>query len=95
MPTQPGNSGFTCLDNSPWTDPSDPSTSYGFVAVPAAAASCGQCYEFVYEGGGGFYEAGDPGARRLAGKRMVVQARFVNGAITARTWLEPNMWGCT
>ena len=65
---------YTCFDQAPWRDPIDHNLSYGFVAVPAAAASCGHCYEMAYTGSGGFYRPDDVGSRRLRGKRMVVMA---------------------
>ena len=65
---------YTCFDQAPWRDPIDRNLSYGFVAVPATAASCGLCYEISYTGSGGYYRPDDVGSRRLRGKRMVVQA---------------------
>ena len=69
-----GGDGYTCFDQSPWRDSIDHNLSYGFVAVPAAAASCGHCFEFRFSGSGGFYRPDDVGSKRLLGKRMVVQA---------------------
>lgn len=69
---EPGGVAFTCWDQIPFVDATDPNLAYGFGATSAAA--CGQCFEVTFTGA---YRHDDPmpmhGA--LAGKRVIIMGR--------------------
>ena len=70
----PYKDAYACSNQSPWQDPLDPATSFGFATVAPSIAQCQHCFEIVHHGAGGQFRPDDMGSKRLAGKRMIVQA---------------------
>lgn len=79
---KPYQDGYACWSQAPWQDSADPLLSYGFVASPSSAASCGKCFEFEYTGKGRM-RSDDTGSQRLRGKRMIVQATTIGLDVAA------------
>ena len=75
--------GFACFNQGPWQDASDPTLSYGFIALPSVSGSCNTCFEIDFSSSAGYYAPGDEGSRRLRGKRMIVQATNIGSDVTA------------
>ena len=77
---KPYKDAFVCWNQAPWLDDANPMVSYGFVATPSAAASCGKCFEFEYLGEAQF-RSDDAGSQRLRGKRMIVAATNIGSDV--------------
>ncbi|MCL2260660.1 MAG: carbohydrate-binding protein [Fibromonadales bacterium] len=71
-----GGPAYSCWDQIPFVDPSNPQLAYGFGAT--ATAVCGQCFEVTFTGE---YEHGIPMPmhRAIAGKKAIIMGRNTGG----------------
>jgi len=76
-----GGPAYSCWDQIPFVDPSNPQLAYGFGAT--ATAVCGQCFEVTFTGE---YEHGSPMPmhRAITGKKAIIMGRNTGGVATTQ-----------
>lgn len=82
-----GGAAHACLDQVPWVSADDDQTAFAFAATPGnnPQGTCGTCFELLFTGasGVGHQISHDAGARRLKGKRLIVQATNIGYDVAA------------